>query len=241
MSLYAIGDIHGHLDKLTRAVDLIERDGGPDAEIVFVGDYTDRGPQSREVIDFLIEARSAGRKWTFLKGNHDRAFQYFMQPVPRFDPHMLVGMDWLHDRIGGKTTLRSYGVEIDERSRYEEVLKQAHELVPQSHLNFLDQTTMMHRQGDCVFVHAGIRPGIPLGAQAENDLLWIREPFLSNTDDHGPLIVHGHTALKHPQHYGNRINLDGGAAYGEMLHPAVFEGRDCWLLTDGGRVPLTRV
>lgn len=238
MNVYAIGDIHGHLDKLIRALDLIQSDGGEDAEIVFVGDYVDRGPDSRAVIDHLIQGRSDGRQWTFLKGNHDRAFQYYLQPRPQFDPHMLLGMDWLHDRIGGKETLRSYGVEIEDGARHENVHAQARELVPQEHLNFLDQTALIHRREACLFVHAGIRPGVPLGAQSEQDLVWIREPFLSSTQDHGPLIVHGHTALRYPEHRGNRVNLDGGAAYGEMLHPAVFEGRECWLLSESGRVPL---
>ena len=96
----------------------------------------------------------------------------------------------------------------------------------------------MYRQGDTLFVHAGIRPGVPLPQQAEQDLLWIRDPFLMDTRDHGPLIVHGHTAIPQPMHYRNRVNLDSRAGYGGPLTVAVFEGRQVFILTASGRVPL---
>ena len=96
----------------------------------------------------------------------------------------------------------------------------------------------MYRTSDLAFVHAGIRPGVKLDEQKENDLLWIREGFIDDKTDHGPLIVHGHMALDKPTHFGNRIDLDGGAAYGRALTPVVFEGRNCWTLTSKGRQSL---
>ena len=111
--------------------------------------------------------------------------------------------------------------------------------VPAAHLDFIDALPLWHQTDDLLFVHAGLRPGIALEEQREDDLIWIREGFVDSDFDFGRLVVHGHTALDHPQHFGNRIDLDGGAGYGRPLIPAVFEGRDCWLLTERGRVPLT--
>ena len=111
--------------------------------------------------------------------------------------------------------------------------------VPEVHLAFLESLPLIHQTDDLIFVHAGLQLQLPLEAQDTEDLLWIREPFLEDRTDYGKLIVHGHTALDRPQHHGNRVNLDGGAGYGRPLVPAVFEGRDCWLLTEGGRVALT--
>ena len=94
--LYAIGDIHGQLAGLTQAIEWIEKDGGPESPIVFLGDYIDRGPDSRGVLDFLIQGRDAGRHWTFLKGNHDRMFEWFLQTPSRADPHLFTDLSWLH-------------------------------------------------------------------------------------------------------------------------------------------------
>ena len=115
--LYALGDIHGQFDLLQDALAQIEHDGGRDAAVVFIGDLTDRGPDSRKVIDLLIGEITAGRNWIVIKGNHDRMFGWFMQDHPKMDPELLLGMDWLVPRIGGRTTLASYGVKIDETSR----------------------------------------------------------------------------------------------------------------------------
>jgi serine/threonine protein phosphatase 1 len=95
-----------------------------------------------------------------------------------------------------------------------------------------------HQIGDTLFVHAGIRPGIPLHSQIEDDLVWIREPFLSDARDHGALIVHGHTVVEAPTHYGNRVNIDTGAGYGGPVTAVALEGRDVFLITAKGRVPL---
>ncbi|EBA13615.1 metallophosphoesterase family protein [Roseobacter sp. CCS2] len=258
--VYAIGDIHGQKEMLDQALALIVADGGPDAQIVFLGDYTDRGPDSRAVINTLIAGRDAGRDWVFIKGNHDRLFTNFVKHGIEHDTHVKSGISWLNPRLGGSMTLASYGLEgvmhFAHRSGTEpEVLDyfegptgqidkdalqaMARSAVPEVHVDFLKNLPLWYQTDDLFFVHAGLRPGLPLAFQDPEDLIWIREPFLGSRADFGRLVVHGHTALDHPQHFGNRVDLDGGAGYGNPLIPAVFEGRDCWLLTDQGRVPLT--
>lgn len=237
--IYAIGDIHGQLAELDRTLSLIERDGGPDAHIVFLGDYTDRGPDSRSVLDTLIKGRDTGRNWTFLKGNHDRMFEWFMDDPIRHDPHMMVELYWLHDRLGGNTTLASYGVDASGTRREQDVQADARAAVPQAHLTFLRDLRLMHIAGNIMFVHAGIRPGIAIKDQTEEDLLWIRQEFHRHTGPHPKLIVHGHTPVNAAAHYGNRVNLDTGAGYGHPLSAAVFEDDKVWLLTDQGRQALT--
>ena len=238
--IYAVGDIHGQLSQLERVLTLIEKDGGPDSKVVFLGDYADRGPDSRGVIDLLIEGQAQGRDWSFLKGNHDRMFCWFMQDYPKHDAYLPVALYWLHARLGGDTTLASYGVEFTESTRELEVHRMAQELVPASHLRFLDQTQLSFETDALFFAHAGIRPGVPLDKQTEHDLLWIRKDFHNDPRPHPKVIVHGHTPVGQAQHYGNRINLDSGAGYGKDLTVAVFEGHDCWCLTDSGRVPISR-
>ncbi|MEL6452686.1 MAG: metallophosphoesterase family protein [Pseudomonadota bacterium] len=236
--IYAIGDIHGQKAELDRVLDLIETDGGQGAQIVFLGDYTDRGPNSRAVLDTLIAGRDAGRNWTFLKGNHDRMFEWFMDTPIRHDPHMMVELYWLHERLGGDTTLASYGVDAGGRRREQDVQTDALAAVPGAHLSFLRDLRLMHVVGDLMFVHAGIRPGVAIRDQTEADLLWIRQEFHNHTDPHPKLIVHGHTPVKEPTHYGNRVNLDTAAGYGAPLTAAVFDAGAVWRLTADGRQPL---
>jgi serine/threonine protein phosphatase 1 len=238
--IYAIGDIHGQMAQLDRVLGLIENDGGPDAEIVFLGDFTDRGPDSCAVLDTLIYGRNTGRNWTFLKGNHDRMFEWFMADPIRHDPYLMVDLYWLHQRLGGDTTLASYGVDAGSQRRLKDVHADARAAVPQAHIDFLASFKLAHTVGNTLFVHAGIRPRVPLDRQTEEDLLWIRQDFHSYTKPHPKLIVHGHTPVDVATHYGNRVNLDTGAGYGNPLMAAVFEGADVWLLTDQGRVPITR-
>ena len=236
--IYAIGDIHGQKEMLDHALALIVADGGENAQIVFVGDYTDRGPDSRAVIDTLIAGRNAGRDWVFLKGNHDRLFYRFMDDPCWYDPAMMSELHWLDPRLGGATTLASYGVDDATEDGRIAAHRLAKERVPQAHLDFLEGLPLTHRFGDLFFAHAGVRPGVALADQADVDLIWIRKEFIDDPRDHGALIVHGHTVIDAATHYGNRVNLDGGAAYGRDLVPAVFEGREVWTLTDAGRVPL---
>ncbi len=234
-AIYAIGDIHGQLEQLQGALERIERDGGPDAQVIFLGDYTDRGANSQAVLDLLIAGQQAGKNWRFILGNHDRMFAMFMEHYPRTDDRLLVGFHWFHARIGGIETLQSYGVAVAERDRIFQVHARAMAAVPPSHLAFLRSLEPKIVAGDLLFVHAGIRPGVALCDQDVDDLVWIRDEFLHYEKPHDKLVVHGHTFIDKAKHYGNRVNLDSGAAYGHDLSAAVFEGRECWLLTEDGR------
>lgn len=236
--IYAIGDIHGQLGQLETALSRIERDGGPDSQIVFLGDYIDRGAHSREVIDLLVEGLATGRNWVPLLGNHDRMFAMFMEDYPRHDSQFLVGYHWLDQRIGGMETLRSYGVEVSDGDRLYQVHQRARAAVPSNHVEFLRNCSYFHQRDELLFVHAGIRPGVQLEDQSKDDLIWIRGEFLNETNEHPWLVVHGHTPVRKAEHWGNRINLDSGAGVGRAITAAVFEGRTCWELTDQGRVRL---
>jgi serine/threonine protein phosphatase 1 len=236
--IYAVGDLHGFSDQLERALAIIEADGGKDETVVFLGDYCDRGPGTKQVIQRLMEGQAAGRNWITLKGNHDRMFEWFMERPPRHDPHMLVGFHWFHDKIGGRETLESYGVRIDDVERLKNVHEKAMEAVPQAHVEFLRNLDLTFETDDLFFCHAGIRPGVPLSQQTEEDLVWIRGEFHNYDGPHPKLIVHGHTPVRAATHYGNRINLDSGGGYGQPCSVAVFEDGHCYQLTGGGRMLL---
>lgn len=254
MALYAVGDIHGNLAQLHRALRLIESDGGAEARVIFLGDYVDRGADSRGVLQTLIDGQAAGRDWICLKGNHDHMFQHFLeQGKIQIDP-MPPERSWLHDAGGGRDTLAAYlgadhpaliALANDPKPGHpspkvlDPLFAAARKAVPPSHLSFLQNLPLSHSETDLFFAHAGIRPGTPLCDQTETDLIWIREPFLSDPRNHGPLIVHGHTVQQRPIHHGNRINLDGGAGYGRLLIPAVFDKGTCHIPTEKGRWPLT--
>lgn len=239
---YAIGDIHGHLDLLERAHDLIEADrarhGTGPAPVVHVGDLVDRGADSSRVISWLAQGQARGEGWVVLKGNHDRLFQRFMDDPAARDPGLRPEHSWLHPRIGGAATLASYGVHAPGDRPVAGVHADALAAVPRDHRAFLAGLGTHHRHGGLLFVHAGVRPGLALAAQTEDDLVWIREPFLSHRAPHPWLVVHGHTALDAATHHGNRINIDSGAAYGGPLSAVVIEGDAAFLLTPGGRQPL---
>ncbi len=232
MCLFVIPDIHGHADKLDQAIARIDTFAGKDANVVFLGDYTDRGPESRKVIQTLIDGAATGRNWIFLRGNHDQLFLDFLTGTRQERENAR----WFSGNLGGRDTLASYGIDAhDPALDWEDALT----AVPESHRKFLSDLPHAYETDALVLVHAGILPGVPLDQQDPYDLIWIREPFLSDTRDHGRLIVHGHTPLEHPTHFVNRIGLDGSVAWGGELHVAMFKGRDCYLLTDTGPVPLT--
>ncbi|MFK7755047.1 MAG: metallophosphoesterase [Sedimentitalea sp.] len=236
--LYVVGDIHGQMFQLDRALDWITQDGGADAQIIFLGDLPDRGPDTKTVVETLLTGIEHGRNWRVIKGNHDRMFTRFVRDGITEDERITSNIGWLNPRLGGPTTLASYGVENAETRPLPEVQAEAQSKIPESHLQFLESLPLTLEQDGKLFVHAGIKPGIALPDQTEDDLIWIREPFLLETAPHPWLVVHGHTALDMPHHYGNRVNLDGGAGYGRALYPAVFENDACWLLTEGGRLQL---
>jgi serine/threonine protein phosphatase 1 len=205
MSLtYAIGDIHGALHKLSALVERCEQHAaGRPYRFVFVGDYIDRGPQSRGVIASLIalQQKKPGEVVT-LMGNHEEMV------LDIFDG-LLPPDDWLPQ--GGAETLQSYGI-TDARH------------LPREHIDWLRGLRVSHDDGRRFFAHAGVNPERPLDAQETRDLLWIREPFLSDMRDYGRLIVHGHTPRRNgiPEVRHNRIDLDTAAGYGGPVTAAVF-------------------
>lgn len=240
MHTYAIGDIHGHLDLLRRAHDRIAADqelyGA--APVVHLGDLVDRGPDSAGVIEFLRGGIRAGQDWIVIKGNHDRMFTGFLDDPDWRDPGLRPDLSWLHPRIGGSATLAAYGIRHAADRPVAQVHAAATAGVPPEHREFLRNLPASHCRGAAIFVHAGLRPGIPLADQSETDLVWIRQIFLEDPRDHGALVVHGHTAISQATHYGNRVNLDSGAAYGGPLSAVVIEGRDAFELTASGRMRL---
>lgn len=242
MRIYAIGDIHGQLDMLKDAHARIEADkarlGDPDAQIIHLGDYTDRGANSSGVIEYLMTGISEGKPWRAIRGNHDRMFTRFVRFGIAHDAQIKSGKSWLNPSLGGVTTLASYGVEAVDGD-FEAAHIEARKAVPDAHLAFLDALPLHIQIGDYLFVHAGVRPGVALEEQAEDDLIWIREGWL---DYHGPLpwtVVHGHTALDEPTHFGHRIDIDSGAGYGKPLTAIVIEGPHQEIVTQSGRAPIS--
>ena len=241
--IYAIGDIHGHLDKLRQVHAWIaddRRDQGGDDVVVYIGDLVDRGPDSSGVVEYLRAGVAAGQPWVVLKGNHDRMMCWYLEQPSRHDPRLFKDLSWLHPRLGGLATLASYGVDgagPDDAARH----TLARAAVPGAHVAFLSGLDTIFCMPEVIFVHAGIRPGVTLDQQAQEDLVWMREPFLSDTRDHGRLVIHGHTVVEEVTHCGNRINIDTGAGFGGPLAVIVVQGREVWRLTGAGREALLPV
>jgi serine/threonine protein phosphatase 1 len=202
-----IGDIHGRLDLLERAIAAIHDDVeayGADALTVTLGDYVDRGPQSSGVIERLAQ-NPFPTPYVALKGNHEDMLEAFLDD-PTFGAH------WR--RQGGTETLDSYGIKVRRLlvGRADaEAAEQLRANMPEQHVDFLHALKTSHTHGQYFLCHAGVRPGVPLDQQDEQDLLWIRDEFLASTDDFGKIVVHGHTPIPEPEVLPNRINIDTGA------------------------------
>lgn len=243
MRIYAIGDIHGQIDKLQAAHDRIAADraqtGDRFAPVVHLGDLVDRGPGSRWVIECLIRGIERHEPWIVLKGNHDQAFATQLGLPGTRD---LAFRTWVTEPWGGRETARSYGIDTTRGLAWASQTRARRQLrnaVPEEHQRFLDGLPTSHLTDDLIFVHAGIRPGLTMSEQTDDDLMWIRDGFLDDPRNHGRLVVHGHTPVPEAEHRGNRVNLDSGAGYGRALTAAVFEGREVWVLDgDRGRMPL---
>jgi serine/threonine protein phosphatase 1 len=202
MLTYAIGDVHGCLDRLVPLVQrCLQHSGANPARFVFVGDYIDRGPDSRGVVAFLIALQRDRSDVVCLRGNHEAIM---LEALRTGD-----GRLWYAN--GGAATLDSYGLD-DLRH------------MPHDHVDWAAGLPLHYDDGLRFYAHAGIDPDVPLDAQDAHDLLWIREPFLSSTLDHGRLVVHGHTPLSAgiPDRRPNRLNIDTGAVYGGPLTAAIF-------------------
>lgn len=240
MRLYAIGDVHGQLELLKSAHERIFHDGGQDALIAHVGDLIDRGPDSRGVVEYLMQGQRAGRPWVIVRGNHDRFLPQFLDEPNWIDPGLKSGRHWIdHRSLGAPETLRSYGVDID--MPHDQLHTAVERAVPRDHVDFLAALPLWYLHPLALVVHAGVRPGVDIQDQTLRDLTWIREGFLESTANYGPLVVHGHTALDTATLYENRLNIDGGAAYGRPLCAVVIEADGVHLLTDNGREPMSPV
>lgn len=218
MFVVAIGDIHGRLDLLETLWPRIEAAARVSAArkrvAVFLGDYIDRGLQSRDVIDRLLEG-FPGFECVFLKGNHDETLVEFLR-----DPKL--GDVWRN--FGGIETLRSYGVTVRPGSDWGQVRAELASRLPPAHLAFFQSLKLHFAVGDYLFVHAGVRPGIVLEHQSEQDLLWIRDEFLESSMSFGRIVVHGHTPTPAPVVRANRIGIDTGAYMTGVLTAVTFEG-----------------
>jgi serine/threonine protein phosphatase 1 len=223
LRIYAVGDVHGRADLLADLfaridADLNTRPIGKSIQIL-LGDYIDRGPHSRQVIDLLI-ARQSMHPVFFLKGNHETYVSRFLS-----EPTTL--SEW--QQVGGISTLLSYGLTPtgQEDSAAQRRLARAFEqTLPDSHRLFIQRLELSFTCGDFFFVHAGVRPGIPLQKQSERDLLWIRDDFLLHEDDFGKIVVHGHTPAIEPDIRPNRINIDTGAYATGRLTCLILEGNE---------------
>src|SRR6266498_112547 len=227
---YVIGDIHGRLDLLDRMVDLIFRDlaanPAADSVTVTIGDYIDRGPDSRGVLDRLARNPFPTR-FVALKGNHEALFETFLS-----DPS--VAEQWR--RLGGLETLHSYRVRVTELmvgKNYEQASKALGKTVPAEHFSFLASLKTSMAVGRYFLCHAGVRPGIPLDRQSDEDLLWIRDQFLNSKAHFGKIIVHGHTPTEQAEILPNRINIDTGAFATGRLTCVVLENSEPRFLSTG--------
>jgi serine/threonine protein phosphatase 1 len=217
--LYVIGDIHGRLDLLDQLIDAIHRDADQfdgNSLTVTLGDYIDRGPNSRGVIERLMANPFPG-KYVALKGNHEALLAAFLD-----DP--AVGLQWRH--LGGLETLQSFGLPVGQlmlNRDYDQAADQLRAKLLPEHLKFLHSLKTSLTIGHYFLCHAGVRPGVALDRQREEDLLWIRDEFLYCEDDFGKIVVHGHTPVEKPEFLSNRINIDTGAFATGRLTCVVLE------------------
>ena len=231
--LYCIGDVHGRVDLLRELHGMIAGDAdGFEGQrtIVYLGDLIDRGMQSRDVIDLLLDDPLPGFEAIHLKGNHEQTLLDFIEY-----PDQAAG--WL--AWGGRETLVSYGVPLPpglQRIDPEAVREDLVARLPERHLEFYRGMDVYHESGDYLFVHAGIRPGVPLQEQSDSDLMWIRQEFLESEEDHGCVVVHGHSITEQVDMRSNRIGIDTGAYHSGVLTCLVLEDRERRLLQTRGGV-----
>jgi serine/threonine protein phosphatase 1 len=228
--VYAIGDVHGRLDLLRRLLRTVRSDAAgmerTDARIVLLGDFVDRGPHSRQVLELIrLLQRRAPDRIVALAGNHED----LLLASARGDA-AAQGV-WL--RNGGDATLRSFGLDPAEFavSSAAERGRRLRQALGEDMLGWLEMLPLSWRSGDYFFCHAGVRPGVPLNNQRREDLLWIRHVFLDSGRDHGAVIVHGHSETDEAEIAANRINVDTAAHRSGELTAVGLQGACRWLLS----------
>lgn len=226
--IYAIGDIHGEADLLEQLLEKITDDASKfngKKTIVYLGDYIDRGEQSCQVIELLLSNPLKAFEPIYLRGNHEKAMLDFIE-------YPGAAAAWL--TFGGREALNSYGIplkHIPSMQHVGEIAEQLSDVLPDEHRHFLTTTCIdSWRCGSYYFVHAGIRPGIDLENQVQEDKLWIRDEFLCSSINHGAIVVHGHSITMHPEILPNRIGIDTGAFNTGLLTALVLEGSEQRLL-----------
>jgi serine/threonine protein phosphatase 1 len=230
--VYAIGDVHGRFDLLQDLIARIEADnatrGPADVYAVLLGDLIDRGPQSREIIDYFLAGAPDFAKWHFIMGNHEEMLLKLIdEPDPALMPQFL--------RFGGRETFESYGAPqriLDTPDLY--TPDSLPYYVPEAHRAFMRQMEGGILVGDYFFTHAGIRPGVPLNQQESHDLRWIRKGFIDNDADHGMIVIHGHTVFDDVEVRPNRIGIDTGAYKSGRLTALGLEGTERWFIQTEG-------
>lgn len=220
--IYCVGDIHGRLDLAQAVCQRIQQHlqaYSGRSTVVFLGDYVDRGPHSKQLIDFFLTRPFADLETIYLIGNHEQTLLQFI-----YGSDVGNALEWF--RFGGLATLQSYGVSLKGIPTAKDVgaLRQAFaEKCPDAHRIFYQSLQLSYVAGDYFFVHAGVRPRLALEKQTEADLLWIRDEFINSEYDHGKIIVHGHTVTEEPVFKPNRIGLDTGAYSSGKLSCVCFE------------------
>ena len=228
--IYAIADMHGRADLLARLLRVIDKDAAAYGDhrciLVTLGDYIDRGPNSRKVIETLVQLPLKNFEAKHLQGNHEAMLLDFLN-----DP-LEEGVLWLSN--GGWATLVSYGLKVSDLPEDVEELPGIRDKLlanmPKEHVSFFKSLRLFYQLGDYYFVHAGVRPGVALDKQKADDLIWIRDEFLFSDKDFGKIVVHGHTITKDPKESSNRIGLDTGAFHTGVMTCLVLSGEERYFL-----------
>lgn len=195
--IFVVGDIHGCFDKLCALMDKIPINNTRD-QLIFIGDYIDRGPSSFDVVNYLIDFKKRVPGTIFIKGNHEDMLQNYLDGSDRFT-YLL---------NGGQKTLDEYLNRSDNKEAFP---------IPSEHLEFFNSLQLYYQTDDYIFVHAGLREKVPLESQDKMDLLWTRDEFIHSDFNFGKRVIFGHTPFKEPLLQANKIGIDTGAVYGNLL------------------------
>jgi serine/threonine protein phosphatase 1 len=198
--IFAIGDIHGCLDKLRSLMQVIAADPAGDT-LVFIGDYIDRAGGGRGVVDYILGLKKKYFRVVCLCGNHENMLLRYLEGID----------EEIYLANGGLATLDAYGISKSDTPRTRKAK------MPADHLRFFESLLLYNETEDYIFVHAGLAPGVPLAQQTTHDLLWLRREFIESEYDFGKRVIFGHTHLTEPLIMKNKIGIDTGAVYGGML------------------------